>query len=110
MLEAPGVGLVHSLITVHFCPLGWDNRPLQEASALTLALVVLQVPSECGSHSASCSPEWGSALEFGANPAGKRGRSLLNWARTPHSHPNPPALRSYLTPCGNFLPSVFPGN
>ncbi|XP_049626632.1 myogenin [Suncus etruscus] len=27
------------------------------------------VPSECGSHSASCSPEWGSALEFGANPA-----------------------------------------
>ncbi|XP_055966642.1 myogenin [Sorex fumeus] len=27
------------------------------------------VPSECGSHSASCSPEWGSALEFGPNPA-----------------------------------------
>uniref|UniRef100_A0A2K5D6S8 Myogenin n=2 Tax=Aotus nancymaae TaxID=37293 RepID=A0A2K5D6S8_AOTNA len=26
------------------------------------------VPSECSSHSASCSPEWGSALEFGANP------------------------------------------
>ncbi|XP_036278963.1 myogenin isoform X1 [Pipistrellus kuhlii] len=27
-----------------------------------------QVPSECSSHSASCSPEWGSALEFGPNP------------------------------------------
>ncbi|XP_004610097.2 myogenin [Sorex araneus] len=27
------------------------------------------VPSECSSHSASCSPEWGSALEFGPNPA-----------------------------------------
>ncbi|XP_036159783.1 myogenin isoform X3 [Myotis myotis] len=26
------------------------------------------VPSECSSHSASCSPEWGSALEFGPNP------------------------------------------
>ncbi|EGW02150.1 myogenin [Cricetulus griseus] len=26
------------------------------------------VPSECNSHSASCSPEWGSALEFGHNP------------------------------------------
>ncbi|XP_006982532.2 myogenin [Peromyscus maniculatus bairdii] len=26
------------------------------------------VPSECNSHSASCSPEWGSALEFGPNP------------------------------------------
>ncbi|KAM4812798.1 myogenin [Urocitellus parryii] len=25
------------------------------------------VPSECSSHSASCSPEWGSALEFGPN-------------------------------------------
>ncbi|XP_051003399.1 myogenin isoform X1 [Acomys russatus] len=28
----------------------------------------VQVPSECSSHSASCSPEWGSALEFGPNP------------------------------------------
>ncbi|XP_075396651.1 myogenin [Tenrec ecaudatus] len=27
------------------------------------------VPSECSSHSASCSPEWGSALEFGPNSA-----------------------------------------
>ncbi|XP_005073432.2 myogenin [Mesocricetus auratus] len=26
------------------------------------------VPSECNSHSASCSPEWASALEFGPNP------------------------------------------
>ncbi|CAO2636969.1 Myog [Lemmus lemmus] len=26
------------------------------------------VHSECNSHSASCSPEWGSALEFGPNP------------------------------------------
>ncbi|KAJ1074724.1 hypothetical protein K5549_014996 [Capra hircus] len=26
------------------------------------------VPSECSSHSASCSPQWGSALEFGPNP------------------------------------------
>lgn len=26
------------------------------------------VPSECNSHSASCSPEWGNALEFGPNP------------------------------------------
>ncbi|OWK17599.1 hypothetical protein Celaphus_00013398 [Cervus elaphus hippelaphus] len=27
-----------------------------------------KVPSECSSHSASCSPQWGSALEFGPNP------------------------------------------
>ncbi|KAM6218691.1 myogenin [Rhynchocyon petersi] len=27
------------------------------------------VPSECSSHSSSCSPEWGSALEFAPNPA-----------------------------------------
>ncbi|XP_038605546.1 myogenin [Tachyglossus aculeatus] len=26
------------------------------------------VPSECGSHSASCSPEWGTGLEFSGNP------------------------------------------
>ena len=38
---------------------------------LTLGLGVLQVASECSSHSASCSPEWGSALEFGPNPGGK---------------------------------------
>lgn len=31
----------------------------------------LQVSSECSSHSASCSPEWGSALEFGPTPGGK---------------------------------------
>ncbi|XP_035871989.1 myogenin isoform X2 [Phyllostomus discolor] len=28
-----------------------------------------KVAGECSSHSASCSPEWGSALEFGPNPA-----------------------------------------
>ncbi|XP_036613996.1 myogenin [Trichosurus vulpecula] len=26
------------------------------------------VPSECSSHSASCSPEWGTTLEFSSNP------------------------------------------
>ncbi|XP_015415373.1 PREDICTED: myogenin [Myotis davidii] len=33
-----------------------------------LSLSPEPVPSECSSHSASCSPEWGSALEFGPNP------------------------------------------
>ncbi|TEA30969.1 hypothetical protein DBR06_SOUSAS9610007 [Sousa chinensis] len=51
-------------------PIGTGRRDTtRNGSALTLGLCpVLQVPSECSSHSASCSPEWGSALEFGPNP------------------------------------------
>uniref|UniRef100_A0A452TGK2 Myogenin n=1 Tax=Ursus maritimus TaxID=29073 RepID=A0A452TGK2_URSMA len=42
------------------------QTPPKMARALTLGLYsILQVPSECSSHSASCSPEWGSTLEFG---------------------------------------------
>lgn len=54
-------------------PIGTRQRDTAKNSgALTLGLhPILQVPSECSSHSASCSPEWGSALEFGPNPGGK---------------------------------------
>lgn len=54
-------------------PTGAGQRDTTKTGgALTLGLhPVLQVPSECSSHSASCSPQWGSALEFGPNPGGK---------------------------------------
>lgn len=56
-----------------FHPVELDRKTSPKmARALTLGLrPVLQVPSECSSHSASCSPEWGSTLEFGPNTAGK---------------------------------------
>ncbi|XP_060034602.1 myogenin isoform X1 [Erinaceus europaeus] len=51
-------------------PIGTGQRDnAEDGRALTLGLGgVLQVPSDCSSHSASCSPEWGNALEFAPNP------------------------------------------
>lgn len=56
--------------TQELLPGGLD-RGHHRTLCLTLGPGVLQVASECSSHSASCSPEWSSALEFGPNPGGK---------------------------------------